>query len=640
MKSRCLFLLAGFIFSFTAMAQNYAVGLIPKDLLKNANAVKRMEVIRTEVVSMTKMKQYRTYAITILNEAGDKYAGFFEFYDKLRSVQSVEGRLYDFTGKKIKTLKKSDIKDESAVSDISLIDDGRVKSHNFYHKVYPYTVEYELNIELNNTYIFKTWVPQYYTLYAVESSVYQLVCPADFGFRYKAFNYEGEPQVSDEKSKKSYTWSVKNMQARFSEYAAPEVVTLTTCLYISPDKFELEGYKGSMATWEELGKFQLQLNKGRDKLPEAIKQKVQQLTAGLSDPKDKIRVLYEYMQQNTRYISIQLGIGGLQPFDASFVANKAYGDCKALTNYMYSLLKEVNIRSHYTLIKAMAGQHFFMPDFPSDQFDHIILCVPLQKDTVWLECTSQTIPAGYLGDHTDNRHALLVDEEGGKLVRTPKYGLNDNLQIRKINAKLEDGGTLLIRASSQYTGLQQDNLHGLINNVSKERVKEYLNQQLDFPTYDIRQFEYLEDKAILPAIHESLEIMVSSYATVTGKRLFITPNIMTRSNRKLIPTEERKYDIVFKVEYKDVDSVEIELPKGYQPESMPAAVSISSPFGKYNCSVKLDGNKLFYYRSIEQYSGRFPAKDYAELVKYYDAIYKADRNRVVLVRDEQPLKAF
>src|SRR5207244_663743 len=104
-------------------------------------------------------------------------------------------------------------------------------------------------------------------------------------------------------------------------------------------------------SWQELGKFQVQLNSGRDKLPDAVKQTVHQLTDQISDPKEKVRILYEYLQRNTRYISIQLGIGGFQPFDASFVASKSYGDCKALSNYMYSLLKEANIKSCYTQIK-------------------------------------------------------------------------------------------------------------------------------------------------------------------------------------------------------------------------------------------------------------------------------------------------
>jgi hypothetical protein len=347
------------------------------------------------------------------------------------------------------------------------------------------------------------------------------------------------------------------------------------------------------------------------------------------------------MQKNTRYISIQLGIGGWQPFDAKYVATKGYGDCKALTNYMYSILKEAGIISYYAVVRAGKNANYITADFPSQQFNHVILCVPLsKKDSVWLECTSQTMPAGYLGDFTSDRYALLVDETGGKLVRTPKYGMKENLQIRHVKARLEDNGTLNIDADTRYTGMQQDDIHGMINHLSKEKVKEYLHRQMDFSTYDIKQFAYKESKASLPSINESLNIMVSNYATITGKRLFILPNLMTRSGRKLSQDSTRKYDIQLGYEYKDVDTVEIELPKGYEPEAMPQTVSLNGKFGNYSSSVKLKDNKLYYYRSIEHYSGLYPAKDYDELVKFYEAIYKADRGRVVLVKTDQPLKAF
>jgi hypothetical protein len=212
--------------------------------------------------------------------------------------------------------------------------------------------------------------------------------------------------------------------------------------------------------------------------------------------------------------------------------------------------------------------------------------------------------------------------------------------LRNINAVLNEDGRLNVKCATQYGGMQQDDIHGLINHLSRDKVKEYLHEQLDFATYDINRFDYKENKASLPSIDEALDITVSNYATITGKRLFIIPNIMTRSHRKLSTDTARKYDLELGFEYKDVDSVEIELPKGYEPEAMPQDVSVNSKFGKYTCSVKLIDNKLLYYRSLEKYSGRFPAKDYNELVKFYEAIYKADRNKVVLVKNETPLKAF
>ncbi len=128
--------------------------------------------------------------------------------------------------------------------------------------------------------------------------------------------------------------------------------------------------------------------------------------------------------------------------------------------------------------------------------------------------------------------------------------------------------------------------------------------------------------------------MVSNYATITGKRLFILPNVMTRHHRKLSADSARKYDIDLSFEYKDVDTVAISIPDGYGAESMPQDVSFSNKFGKYQSSVKLSGNKLIYTRSLEHFAGRYPAADYAGLVKFYEVIYKADRSKVVLIKKE------
>ncbi|MBK7562354.1 MAG: hypothetical protein IPI68_12850 [Chitinophagaceae bacterium] len=158
--------------------------------------------------------------------------------------------------------------------------------------------------------------------------------------------------------------------------------------------------------------------------------------------------------------------------------------------------------------------------------------MPLIKDTMWLECTSQTLPAGYLGDFTCNRFALLVDENGGSLVRTPVYGLQENQQQRKTNAVLDSEGTLRITAATRYSGLQQDDIHGLINNLSKDKVKEYLDEQLDFATYNVSNFAYSEEKQQCLLLR-NLWILLSVIMRRLPVNVFFNPNIMTRANRKL-----------------------------------------------------------------------------------------------------------
>jgi transglutaminase-like putative cysteine protease len=630
------YLSAFFLFSvFIATAGDirYPVSAIPESLKKNADVVKRMEEIVFQVVSLKETVLHRKVAFTIMNENGERYASMVVFYDKLRKVSSLDGTLYDAAGNTIKKAKNKDIQDFSAVQEISLFDDNRVKVLDLSYHAYPYTVEFEVEARYNNSYDLTDWFPQPTENLSVESSSFTFIAPADYTIRFKAFNYKDEPVSSTEKNRQLKTWKVANLPPVKKSFASPTWRELTPCVYFAPSDFEMEGYKGRGISWQELGKFPLALNQGRDKLPDDVLQKITDLTKGVTDEKEKIRVLYHFLQQNTRYISIQLGIGGLQPFEADFVAKKGYGDCKALSNYMYSILKAAGIPSYYTLVRGgrERDDKYMIEDFPSDQFNHIILCVPVSKDTMWLECTSQTEPPGYMGSFTGNRKALLITEDGGKLVSTPRYGITENRQIRTIRGKVGDDASLKMEVNTIFTGIEQDERSGLINQLSKDKVKKYLQEELALATYEVNDLKYTEKKDLVPEIDEQLNVTVSNYATITGKRIFITPNILNREGMKLTD-EERKVDYVLDYEFHNEDSVEIEIPEGYQPESIPQDVSIKTKFGTYSCSVKLTGNKIYYHRSREQVSGRFPAEDQAAFTKFFEDIYKYDRARVVLVK--------
>ena len=331
---------------------------------------------------------------------------------------------------------------------------------------------------------------------------------------------------------------------------------------------------------------------------------------------------------------MQLGIGGWQTFDAVYVATKGYGDCKALSNYMYSLLKEVGIKSNYVLIKAGENNNSLRTDFPSNQFNHMIICVPQVKDTLWLECTSQTMPMGYLGSFTCDRNALMIDEDGGQIVHTPIYKNTDNLQCRKIKGTVNREGNLTATIITGYHAEQQDYLQGMLEAVSKERITEILKAQLNIPSYDIVKFNYTRDKSNLPVLFEQLEITANNYGTISGKRLFIVPNILNLSYINIRDAADRKFDIKLPAAFTDIDSVEIEIPAGYKPESIPGNVAITSKFGTYTSVCKIVAGNIFYLRKLQRNSGRFPPSEAVAMQDFFEKIYYADRGKLVFVKEE------
>jgi hypothetical protein len=163
-------------------------------------------------------------------------------------------------------------------------------------------------------------------------------------------------------------------------------------------------------------------------------------------------------------------------------------------------------------------------------------------------------------------------------------------------------------------------------------VQKILQRDFELSTYNVNEFKYQETKTVLPRLNEHLDISVSGYATVSGKRLFVAPNILNRASTKIDVEEQRTIDLVINDEWRDEDNYEIEIPDGYEPEAVPQDVSLKTRFGTYSCTTKLNGNKIIYHRVREQFSGRFPAKDQTELAKFFEDIYKADRSKMVFVK--------
>ncbi len=366
-------------------------------------------------------------------------------------------------------------------------------------------------------------------------------------------------------------------------------------------------------------------------MPEQLKIKVKELTRGLTTTEQKAKAIYEYVQSKTRYVGIQLGIGGWQPFPASVVEETGYGDCKALSNYTVALLKEAGIKGYYTIIHAGEQATSIENNFPSNQFNHIVVSIPNGKDTLWLECTSQTNPFGYQGKFTEDRWALMITEEGGKLVRTINYTPEQNLQSRTAEVTLDASGNAKANIKTTAKGIQYEE-NGLDETFSSsDKQKKWIEQNTQIPNFNINSFLVVEKRDKVPSAVINLNLTLSRYASVSGKRLFVTPNLMNRISRVPERMSERKMDVVRKLNYLDLDTIKFSVPENLYPEFLPEPVKINSRFGEYEASFQFDAGKVTYIRRMKAWKGRFPKDTYNELVDFYKNVSKADNIKLVFL---------
>ena len=612
--------------------KKYPVAEIPEELKKNVNVVFRIDEATFAIEAKNNGTYHVHQVITILNKSGDDEAEIVVSYDKLRKVNMLKGTVYDGLGSVIKKLKSSDIKDQSAISQGTLFQDDRVKYASLAQAEYPYTVEFEYEIEFKFLFYIPTWQVMPNKDASVQISSFTLSYPANLLPRYKLLNSTVTPVKEANDGKESLTWTFTNIMPDKKEAYSPSLLELRPFIEAAPSDFQYEEYAGSMMTWQQFGQWQQTLLKGREVLPPELKTKVKELTAGKKTNEEKAKALYEYMQSKTRYISVQLGIGGFQPFDAVTVDKTGYGDCKALSNYMVAMLHEANVPAYYTLISAGRNQDDIQTDFPSTQFNHVIAAVPNGKDTLWLECTSQINPFGYLGGFTGNRHALMITEKGGVLVKTPSYGADVNKQSTSATVLLDAAGNAQAKIATVYAGLQYENggLEFTINSPYDDQ-KKWIQENTEIPSFDVLSFSMTNRKDKIPSAIVTKDLSLKRYATVSGKRLFLAPNLLNQSSVVLEKMEQRKTDIVRRTAYTDYDTIRYQFPENLYPEFLPEPIKISSRFGEYQASFAFDAGQVVYIRKMKTVSGRFPKESYNEMVDFFKAVNKADRTKLVFL---------
>lgn len=629
---RMFIIWSAFLFSINCAAINinYSVATIPDSLKANAKMVVRDYSRTFEIKSPGLAVETISYVYTILNENGYDYALLnIPYSQKLNRVYNIRGAVYNAKGEKIENLTQDKIIDVSSISGFSLYEDSREKNFIPKNLTFPFTVEYSYTFEYNGITGMPEWYPMEEYNVSVQKSTFEIIAPQKIKFRYKEKNLPSGVLKSTSKDAETYIWKIENQVAILEQPYSSMFSDFSPSVLTAPNEIEIEGYKGKLENWTDFGKWATSLIEGRDLLPQETQLLIRAKTKDCKNDYEKAKVVYEYMQQKTRYVNITIGIGGLQPIPAETVDRLGYGDCKALTNYTKALLEAVDVKSYLAWIYAGSAIYPLDRSFPSLDFNHQVICLPFPSDTLWLECTDQHIPFGFIGTFTDDRDALVITEKGGEIIHTRIYSKNDNVTHQKTIIQLGTDGNAIVNRSCSYKGLYfYDRQHILLSGI--EDQKEMLINDLDIPGAILKTFHFKEERSEYPEIKEDLQLEIARYATISGTRLLVplVPTDKTTTIPKKV--SKRLSDVILYRDRTEIDTFRISIPEGYTPEAIPSEVKTDTKFGSYNLKVVVSGNEVICTRIIEIKKGKNPPSSYNELIEFYKKMAAADNSKMSL----------
>ncbi len=629
------FLSLFFSTSVFSQKEQFPVATISDSLKQNANAIVRLLQTDITIASQRNMTVTTKRVVTVLNDKGLTSIDAVEYYNLKTKVQAIEATFYDSFGVEIKHIKRKDFRDQSIIDGITLFTDSRFIYLNYTPTQYPFTIVYESEITTSNTAIIPTWMPLNDYFLSVEKAILNVTFPENLGFKKKEINFNNFHIQKLIDSPTQISYSGTNFMAQKIEDYNTEKTNILPKLMMGLDFFNLEGVDGTAKNWKEFGKWYYEniLTKTTE-LPIETRTKILALVGSETDPIKKAKIVYNYVQQKTRYVSIQVGIGGFKPMLAKDVDRLGYGDCKALSNYTRALLEAVGVESYFTILYGNPTVMDIKKDFFSIQGNHAILTIPDGDKYIGLECTSQTIPFGYQANFTDDRNVIIIKPNGGEIIKTKNYQDKDNAQKSKGKYEINAMGNLSGSISIHSEGSQYDRKSRLEHMSPTDQEAHYKEYWSNINSLKIDKKAFINDKNKV-IFTENLEINANNYASISGNKMLFVLNAFNPYTTIIKRIRNRKTPFEIQRGYIDTDEISIELPQNFTIESLPRNIEFSSKFGEYKTEIsKLDDKNIVYKRTLFVKKGIYLNTEYEEYRLFMEQISRNDNAKLVLTKNQ------
>ncbi len=613
-----------------AQITSYELATVPENVKKNAAVIKRAETIVFDVKDIDKAYLNIEKTFTVTNETGKKELMFQEFSNKYRELTDAEIKVFDAAGKQTAKYKKSDM--STVANGEGLIEEGKITYFVVTTTNYPITVQFKYELKFKGTLNYPAYEIQSASE-GVEHSSFTARVPKDLDLRYKESNIKLAPEITTDDKYKTYKWAVNNLAPIEYEEGTVSYSGRYPTIILAPNRFKLYDYDGDLSSWKNFGSWENGLIQGLNVLPEERKQFFTALVKEAKNDREKIKLVYDYLQKNFRYVSIQLGIGGYKPFPASFTDQKKYGDCKGLSFYTHAVLNALGIKSYVALINAEYNKEPVDPNFPCNQFNHMILCIPQKKDSIWLECTSNTNDFAVLGNFTENRNALLITENGGVLVPTPKSKSSDNVFNAMTRIKLEGDGSGKTETVLNTSGEYKQDMVNYLFNEKKDDQKYVIVNYYGFKQPDEFNVEKIEEgNKFVTNLNMSIEKIPEF---VAGSKMFLTPRMYKIWSMKLPKSENRRLDYYFECPFEKTDTTVFKLPEGYTADALPVEKNIKCEYGSYDSKYWYSATDKSVYSTAKLVltQHKIPAAKYAGVKTFFDDVLKEDAQRIVIKKE-------
>ncbi len=415
--------------------------------------------------------------------------------------------------------------------------------------------------------------------------------------------------------------------ARIYHYVAKDVPAIEPEA-IAPPFGELLGHVhvSTYKTWEDVGRWYWGLVKDQFVADDEVRRRVTEITKGLTTEKDKVRAVYDYVVQKTRYVALEFGIYGFKPYRCAQIFARGFGDCKDKATLIVTMLKELGIPSTIVIVRTGHRGDFGTEPASLAPFDHAIAYVPSLD--LYLDGTAEYTGSTELPSMDRGALAMQINEGKTKLIHLPDPPASESVLARKNDVTLGADGSAQVDLKIDVGGVSasawRQRYHA--DATRRTRLQEDLSAEfagLEIADATAGNFEDVEQKVSLRVKGKTPQLArrdADTWSAPVGPSEHMVRDFAALSRRRL--------DLKLAAQTTSESEWNVRLPPGTRVVTAPHAANETSPYGTLKVEVE-SGATVRVKTTIAMTKTRIPAAEYGAFRAWCEAADRALGQRVV-----------
>ena len=419
------------------------------------------------------------------------------------------------------------------------------------------------------------------------------------------------------------TWTIANLARLEREPLMPDLTEIGPVLEVS-----------TYASWDEFGTWWWNLIKRQFTLSDAMRRKVEEITAGKATRDEKVRAIYDFVTSDIRYVAWEFGVHGYKPYDAKTIFERRFGDCKDKAILISTMSRAIGIETFPVLIALEERRSIEDTTLPIvSHFNHCIAYLPGENGAPgrFLDGTAEFHEMENLPEGDRDASVVIVREGGTAPARTPAHDPEASLLALRVSGRLSADGAFDGQAKISAGGMHGPEFRALFETEAdrKSRIEEWFGRSFAKTTVGLVSFQGLGGTAT--PVEGSVTFSAQGFGIVQNGALTLKASPREARLSRFAAREKRDFDLVLGPQRSETDEFEVALPDGHEVAAKPAKTELDGKFGRYSLSAETVGKNLVIRRFLMLKTTRVAVADYPAFRDFCQEVDRAE-SEIITIR--------